>query len=150
MDDSERVNLVVEGLRAVSERTRPCEDLDATYTDGNRRDGFTYVTVKTGRIDVRRTHRREPDEAYTGALSEPECRALVDGALGGELWKSQDTRDHGARGETRPRITLGVDGVGAFTVQVWGNDADGIPAFHSARGHLLAIARRVSGDKVTY
>lgn len=137
-------------LGSVAEGRTPAARLTGAYADGNGLDGWTHVTLEGGRVKVKRTRPRKPDAAYEGALREEEARSLARLALEGKLWTVASTREHGVPDETRPTITLGVEGEGALSVTLWDNEADDVPAFRAVRQALLAIAARVSGGAVTY
>lgn len=140
---------VIAALAAVAGGEAPATQLTGAYADGNGLDGWTHVTIQGGEVQVKRTRPRKPDAEFKGALLESEARELARLALDGKLWTVVSTRAHGVPDETQPRITLGVEG-GEFSVKLWDNEADDVPAFSAVRKALLAIAARVSRGAVTY
>ena len=141
---------LIAALTDVASGKAPVARLVASYADGNGLDGFTHITVSGGQVHVGRTRPGQPDDSYDGVLTDAEGRALCSAAVEGKLWTVEPKRKTGVPDETRPAITLGMAGDGDFTVQLWDNEADRVPAFASTRTALLAISARVSRGQVTY
>ena len=135
--------------KRLADGTAACADLQGRYRDGNGLEGWTTVEFADARVKVRRTS-KGPEEAWDGTLAEEECRQLARSVLVGPLWGVQSTRSAGVPDETRPSIQLGFKAEPGFTVQVWANEVDSMPAFGAVQKAILGIAARVSNGKVRF
>lgn len=133
----------------LADGTVPCADLQGRYGDGNGLEGWTTVEFVDAHVTVRRKT-RDSEGTWSGNLAEEECHRLARLVLQGRLWEVRSQREAGVPDETRPSIQLGLRGDATFTVQVWANEVDSLPAFAAVQKAVLGVAARLSNGKVLY
>lgn len=144
---------LIEALRKLEGSATPCAGLTASYGDGSGFHGWTHVQLADGKVSVEHTKRgQRPDQGLrlAGAAQANECKALLRAALKGRLWRVRSKRKVGVPDETRPSVSVAVAGAGSFDVTLWANEARKDRDFAAVQQALLAIAKRLSGGKVTY
>ncbi len=137
----------------LSKSSDPCAGVRASYADGSGFHGWTHVNLADGKVQISHTKRgQRPGQglSLTGKVLVAECKALLRATLAGKLWTVRSKRKVGVPDETRPSLSVAIDGRGSINVTVWAGEARKSRGFARVQQVMLAIAKRISGGKVTY
>lgn len=129
-----------DALEAIASGERTCADLEVVLAEGDGARGWVFVTLDGATVDTRRTYYKRPYKRWQAPVKETTCQKLAYEIVRGRLWQTRRLRDYGKTGETYPRITVNIAGVGRFQVSQWSGDVSRSPGFAAVRKMMTAWA----------
>ncbi len=129
-------------LSHVADGRLPCSELEVVSEVSDGFGGATTITIKAGRVTIRKSGIGLPDLVKTGNLDFKQCRLFAREVVKAQLWTLQPPAAKGLDLEFRSTLRIGVRGSADFVKVLPTRTSEAFKSLMTASKRVTEVAQK--------